>query len=84
MVLPSSKACKETCITTHQRNKIDLLMTNPEKKALIHPIIKLCGIIIAIFPFIIPIIPSIAAGSLIGFGLGLPRDSGSARNFPSW
>jgi hypothetical protein len=68
--------CKESCS--------DLLITKPEKKALIHPIIKLCGIIIAMFPFIMPIMPSMAAGSLIGFGLGLPLDSGSARNFPSW
>jgi len=43
-------------------------MTKPLKNALIHPIINVCGIIIAMFPFIIPIIPSIAAGSVIGFG----------------
>jgi len=59
-------------------------MTNPEKNALIHPMIKVCGTIIAKFPFIMPIIPSIAAGSDMGFGLGLPLASGSAKNFPSW
>jgi hypothetical protein len=45
--------------------------------------INVCGIIIVICPFIMPIMPSIAAGSLIGFGLGFPLSSGSARNFPS-
>lgn len=59
-------------------------MTNPEKKAFIHPIINVCGTIMATFPFIMPIMPSIMAGSDIGFGLGLPLASGSARNFPSW
>jgi hypothetical protein len=56
----------------------------PLKKALIHDIIKVCGIIIAIFPLIIPIIASIPAGSVIGFGGGLPLFSGSLRNFPEW
>lgn len=65
------------------RKELHLLITNPEKKALIQPIISVCGIIIAMFPFIIPIMPSMAAGSDIGFGLGLPLDSGSARNLPS-
>ncbi len=63
---------------------INLLITKPEKNALIHPMINVCGIIIAMLPFIMPIIPSIAAGSLIGFGLGLPLMSGSAKNLPSW
>ena len=62
---------------------MDILITNPAKKALIHPIIKVCGTIIAIFPFIIPIMPSIAAGSVIGFAAGLPLFSGSLRNVPS-
>lgn len=59
-------------------------MTNPAKNALIQLMINVCGIIIAIFPFIIPIIPSIAAGSVIGFAAGLPLLSGSLRNAPSW
>lgn len=62
----------------------DILMTKPEKNALIHPMIRVCGIIMAMLPFIMPIIPSIAAGSLMGFGLGLPLSSGSAKNLPSW
>ena len=61
----------------------DLQTTNPEKNALIHPIIKVCGTIIAIFPFIIPIMPSIAAGSVMGFAAGLPLLSGSVRKAPS-
>lgn len=58
-------------------------MTNPAKNALIQLIINVCGIIIAIFPFIMPIIPSIAAGSVIGFPAGLPLFSGSLRKTPS-
>ena len=46
--------------------------------------IKLCGTIIATWPFIIPIMPSIIAGSLMGFARGFPLASGSARNFPSF
>jgi len=61
----------------------DVRTTKPAKNALIHPIISVCGIIIAMFPFIIPIIPSIAAGSVIGFACALPLFSGSFRNFPS-
>lgn len=57
-------------------------MTKPEKKALIHPIIRDCETIMATLPFIIPIIPSIIAGSDIGLGGGLPRFSGSARKAP--
>jgi hypothetical protein len=45
--------------------------------------IRLCGTIIATFPFIMPIMPSIIAGSLMGLGLGLFFASGSARNLPS-
>lgn len=45
--------------------------------------IKVCGIIIAMLPFIIPIMPSIAAGSVIGFAAGLPLASGSLRKVPS-
>lgn len=61
----------------------DILMTNPAKKALIQLMIKVCGTIIAIFPFIIPIIPSIAAGSVIGFGAAFPLFPGSLRKAPS-
>lgn len=60
----------------------NLQITYPEKKALIHPIIRVCGIIIAIFPFIIPIMASIPAGSVIGFAGGWPLLSGSFRNVP--
>ena len=62
---------------------VDALITNPAKKALIQLMISVCGIIIAMFPFIIPIIPSIAAGSVIGFGAALPLFSGSLRKAPS-
>ena len=65
------------------RAALDVLMTNPAKKALIQPMISVWGIIIAIFPFIMPIIPSMAAGSVIGLPAGLPRFSGSLRNVPS-
>ena len=61
----------------------NVLITKPAKKALIQPMISVCGIIIAIFPFIMPIIPSMAAGSVIGLPAGLPRFSGSLRNVPS-
>lgn len=64
-------------------NPEDSLITKPAKKALIQLIINVCGIIMAIFPFIIPIIPSMAAGSVIGFPAGLPLLSGSFRNAPS-
>jgi len=60
-----------------------LLMTYPEKNALIQPMIKLCGTIIATLPFIIPIMPSIIAGSLSGFGLPCPLAPKSAKNLPS-
>lgn len=60
----------------------DSLITNPEKNALIQPMISVCGTIIAMFPFIIPIIPSIAAGSVIGFGAACPFLSGSLRKVP--
>jgi hypothetical protein len=46
--------------------------------------INVCDTIIATLPFIIPIMPSIAAGSVIGFGGGLPRFSGSPRKLPSF
>ena len=58
-------------------------MTNPEKKALIQLMMSVCGIIMAMFPFIMPIIPSIAAGSVIGFGAAFPLFSGSLRKAPS-
>lgn len=61
----------------------NVLITNPAKKALIQLMIRVCGIIIAMLPFIIPIIPSMAAGSVIGFPAGLPRFSGSLRKTPS-
>lgn len=48
-------------------------ITNPEKKALIQLMINVCGIIIIIFPFNIPIIASMPAGSVIGFAGGWPR-----------
>ena len=60
-----------------------LLITKPAKKAFIQPIINVCGTIIATFPFMAPISPSICDGSVIGFGLGFPRASGSARKAPS-
>merc|ERR1712230_102640 len=47
-------------------------MTNPAKNALIQDMMSVCGIIIAILPFI-------AAGSDIGFGAAWPRDSGPPR-----
>lgn len=65
------------------KDALDVLITKPAKKALIQPIISVCGIIIAILPFIMPIIPSMAAGSVIGLPAGLPRLSGSLRNVPS-
>lgn len=66
-----------------RKGGVDALITNPAKKALIQLMISVCGIIIAMFPFIIPIIPSIAAGSVIGFGAALPLFSGSLRKAPS-
>lgn len=66
-----------------QKKRADILMTNPAKKALIQLMINVCGTIIAMFPFIIPIIPSIAAGSVIGFGAAFPRFPGSLRKAPS-
>jgi len=44
------------------------LNTKPWKKKLIHPIITICGTIITICVFIPAIMPSMAAGSVIGFG----------------
>lgn len=61
----------------------NVLITKPEKKALIQPMINVCGTIIATLPFIIPIMPSIIAGSDMGLGGGFPRPSRSARNEPS-
>lgn len=72
-----------TLLTQAPKVVLDVLMTKPAKKALIQPMISVWGIIIAIFPFIIPIIPSMAAGSVIGLPAGLPRFSGSFRNIPS-
>ena len=63
--------------------KPDSLITNPLKNALIQPIIKVCGMIIVIFPFIIPIMPSIAAGSDIGLGAACPFLSGSFKYVPA-
>lgn len=63
-------------------SNVNSLMTKPLKKALIQLMIKVCGIIIVILPFIMPIIPSIAAGSVIGFA-GAPFFlSGSFRYAP--
>src|ERR1700709_635104 len=50
----------------------DSLITKPEKNALIQPIMSVCGTIMAMLPFIMPIIPSIAAGSDIGLGGAWP------------
>ena len=61
----------------------NILITKPAKNAFIQPIMTVCGIIIIIFPFIIPIMPSIAAGSVIGFAGALPLFSGSLRKMPS-
>ena len=55
---------------------VDLRMTKPAKKALIQLMINVCGIIIAMLPFIMPIMPSIAAGSVMGLGAACPRPSG--------
>lgn len=57
-------------------------MTKPEKKALIQLMIKVCGIIIIMFPLSIPIIASMPAGSVMGFAGGWPRLLGSFRNAP--
>lgn len=76
-----TRTCLEVQID--RKGGMDALITNPAKKALIQLMISVCGIIIAIFPFIIPIIPSIAAGSVIGFGAALPLFSGSLRKAPS-
>lgn len=65
------------------KSSLDVLITKPAKKALIQPMISVWGIIIAMFPFIMPIIPSMAAGSVIGLPAGLPRFSVSFRNVPS-
>jgi len=62
--------------------KGSFIITNPAKNAFIQLMIKVCGIIIIMFPFIIPIIPSIAAGSVIGFPAGLPWLSTSLRKTP--
>ena len=62
---------------------LNVLITKPAKKALIQPMISVWGIIMAMLPFIMPIIPSMAAGSVIGLPAGLPRFSGSFRNVPS-
>ena len=63
--------------------KVDILITKPAKNALIHPMMTVCGTIIIMFPFIMPIIPSMAAGSVIGFAAALPLFSGSFRKSPS-
>lgn len=65
------------------RKGVHLRTTNPLKNALTHPIINVCGIIIAIFPFIIPIMPSIAAGSVIGLLAPFPLALLSFKKFPS-
>lgn len=59
-------------------------MTKPEKKALIQLMIRVWGIIIIIFPFNIPIMASMPAGSDMGFGGAWPRLFGSFRNAPLW
>jgi hypothetical protein len=45
------------------------LNTKPWKKKLIHPMMIICGTIITIWVFIPDIMPSIAAGSVKGFGV---------------
>lgn len=57
-------------------------MTNPEKNALIQLMIKVCGIIIIMLPFIIFIMASMPAGSAMGLAGAWPRFSGSLRNAP--
>lgn len=57
----------------------DAQTTNPLKKALIHPMMSVCGTIMVMFPFIIPIMPSMAAGSVMGFAGGWPLLSGFLR-----
>ena len=44
------------------------LSTNPWKKKLIQPMMTICGTIITICVFMPAIIPSMAAGSVSGFG----------------
>ena len=46
----------------------DSLRTKPWKKKLIQPMMTICGTIITICVFIWPIMPSMAAGSVSGFG----------------
>lgn len=46
----------------------DALKTKPEKKKLIHPMSTICGTIITACVFIPAIIPSMAPGSVRGFG----------------
>jgi len=55
------------------------LITYPLKNALIQLIISVFGMIMAIWFFIMPIMPSMELGSLIGFGGAWPRRSGSFR-----
>ena len=72
--------CGEMLITTHAKLQgVYAQTTKPLKNALIQPIIIVCGTIIVMFPFIIPIIPSMAAGSVIGFAGGCPLPSGFLR-----
>lgn len=59
----------------------DSLRTKPWKKKLIQPMMTICGTIITICVFMPAIMPSIAAGSVSGFG-GAPAGA-SAFGGPS-
>ena len=62
------------------------LITKPAKKALIQLMISVCGTIIIMLPFMAPMSPSMAAGSMAGFPpppAAFPSPSGSFRNLPS-
>ncbi|KAK5633074.1 hypothetical protein RRF57_008788 [Xylaria bambusicola] len=50
--------------------KGSLMITKPLKKALIQLMIRVFGIIMAMLFFIMPIIPSITLGSVMGFAGG--------------
>ncbi len=63
---------------------IYLHTTYPAKKALIQLMINVCGMSMAMLPFIMPIMASMPAGSVIGLPAGLPLLSGSFRNAPDW
>lgn len=66
--------------------KSDALNTKPWKKKLIHPMMTICGTIMTICVFMPAIIPSMAFGSVSGFGgvaFSSPLGGPSLRNEPS-